>query len=260
MKLFKSAEEKQAIAEAESAFAELTAALGAASAEEATQLVADFEASGRAAALGDRDRTKLGEAAFRKYADSALADDHLTAEEEEALDAVAGALGVSQADMERNADLFVRLQIAKLNDGRLPVVEQPRLIAKKGEIVHLETAAALMKEVAVREWRGASQGLSFRVAKGVRYRVGATRGHLVTVGTQLQVADTGFLAVTSSRVAYLGDRKTLDMPYARLMGMHLYADAIQFSLSNRQTAPLVRVTINTDVLGALLNAAISAAS
>ena len=38
----------------------------------------------------------------------------------------------------------------------------------------LETSAALMKEVAVREWRGASQGVSFRVAKGVRYRVGSS--------------------------------------------------------------------------------------
>jgi hypothetical protein len=30
-------------------------------------------------------------------------------------------------------------------------------MTKKGEIVHIETAAALMKEVAVREWRGGSQ-------------------------------------------------------------------------------------------------------
>ncbi len=148
------------------------------------------------------------------------------------------------------------MQVAKLNDGRLPVVDAPRLMAKRGEVVHLETAAALMKEVAVTEWRGASQGFSFRVAKGVRYRVGSTRGHLVTVGTQLQVADTGFLSVTSQRAAFLGERKTVEMPYAKLLGMNMFSDAISFSLSSRQNAPLIKVTISTDVLAALLNAAI----
>ena len=260
MKLFKSAEEKEAIAAGEAAYAELGNALASASPDEARRLIADFESSGKSAAVADRDRARLGKAAFLRYAEVALADDHLTADEEDALGAVGDALGISQADLAEDSDLYVRLEVAKLNDGRLPVVEQPRLMPKKGETVHLETTGALMKEVAVREWRGASQGVSFRVAKGVRYRVGATRGHLVTVGTQLQVADTGILSITSTRAAYLGDRRTLDMPYSKLMGMHLYADAIQFSLSNRQTAPLIRVETNTDVLGALLNAAISAAT
>jgi hypothetical protein len=117
-----------------------------------------------------------------------------------------------------------------------------------------------MKEVAVREWRGGSAGVSFRVAPGVRYRVGNTHGHTVTVGTQLQVADSGSLAVTNQRCAYLGNRKTIDMPFAKLLGMHLYTDGISFSLSNRQNAPLIKVTMNTDVLGALINAAMQASA
>ena len=42
----------------------------------------------------------------------------------------------------------------------------------------------------------------------VRYRVGQTRGHSVVVGTQLQPEDSGILAITSSRAAYLGSHKT----------------------------------------------------
>ena len=41
-------------------------------------------------------------------------------------------------------------------------------------------------------------------------------GRVVTIGTQLQVADTGILAVTNQRAAFLGSRKTVDMPYAKL--------------------------------------------
>jgi hypothetical protein len=259
VKLFKSQEEKQELAGAEAAFAQLISDLGTADPAGARALVEHFKTNPTIAALGDRAHAKLGHAAFSQYAETVLADDHLTADEEGAFAAVAEAMGISQAEMEANTELHTRLQVAVLNAGRLPVVEQPQLMPKKGEVVHFETSAALMKEVAVREWQGRSQGFSFRVAKGVRYRVGSTRGHLVTTGTQLQIADTGVLAVTSQRAAYLGDRKTVDMPFTKLIGMKLYTDAIQFSLSNRQTAPLIRVTINTDVLGALLNAAIQAA-
>jgi len=38
--------------------------------------------------------------------------------------------------------------------------------------------------------------------------------------------------------------------------MNMYADAISFSLSNRQNAPLIKLGMSTDVVAALLNAAI----
>jgi hypothetical protein len=253
VKLFRSAEEKQALADAERAYEDFVAALAASSPDGVRALVERLDAS-QLALISAKDRRRLGEAAFVQYATSALADDHLTEDEEDALGAVAGAVGFTQDDFDRHA-LSARLQIAKLNDGRLPVVEQPHLITKRGELVHLEITARLMKEVAVRQWQGGSQGVSFRIAKGVRYRVGSMRGHMVTVGTQLQVADEGVLAITNQRVAFLGARKTIDMPYTKVIGLHLYADGVSFSLSNRQNAPLFTVGMDTDVLGALLNAA-----
>jgi hypothetical protein len=39
------------------------------------------------------------------------------------------------------------------------------------------------------------------------------------------------------------------------MGMNVFSDAISFSLSNRQNAPMIKVAMSTDVLAALLNAA-----
>jgi hypothetical protein len=253
VKLFRSTEEKQRTAQAEQTFRDAIARLGASDPAAAAQTIARLQTA--AAALGGRARKRLGEQAVVRYAEHVLADDRLSEAEENTLGTLAEAVGFDHADLARHA-LATRLQIARLNDGRLPSVESSQLIPKPGEIVHLETSAALMKEVSVREWRGGSQGVSFRVAKGVRYRVGATRGRLVTVGTQLQVDDVGVLSVTNHRVAFLGARKTVDMPYTRIIGMHQYADAISFSLSNRQTAPLIKVTLDTDVLAALLNAAI----
>jgi hypothetical protein len=259
MRLFRAAEEKQDRAEAEALFRDVISGLATSDVAQAMALVRKLDGDGKVAGLGKRERRKLGEQAFVRYAENALADDHLTEEEEETLASLAEAVGFEQEDFERHG-LLTKLQVAKLNDGRLPVVEDPNLMTRRGELVHVETSAALMKEIAVREWRGGSSGVSFRVAKGVRYHVGSTRGHMVTVGTQLQMADTGILAITNQRCAYLGSRKTVDMPYSKLLGMQLFTDAISFSLSNRQNAPLIKVTTNTDVLGALINAAIQAQS
>jgi hypothetical protein len=255
VKIFKSADEKQRIAEAEATLREIAASLTTSDPDQTRRIVAKIQGNQALAVLQPRERRKLGEEAFVQYANNVLADDHVTEDEEDALSALAEAVGFEQADFNRH-NLNARLQVAKLNDGRLPVLASSQLMPKRGEIVHIETSAALMKEVAVREWRGGSQGVSFRIAKGVRYRVGSTRGRVVTVGTQLQIADTGILAVTNQRAAFLGSRKTIDMPYAKLIGMHMYIDAISFSLSNRQNAPLIKVTVNTDVLAALLNAAV----
>jgi low temperature requirement protein LtrA len=44
------------------------------------------------------------------------------------------------------------------NDGRLlPVIEEPHVMVAPGELVHLEEAAALTKEVVQREYRGAGR-------------------------------------------------------------------------------------------------------
>jgi hypothetical protein len=255
VKLFKSQDEKQQIAAAEGEFNEFVAALARSEPDQALQLVERFKQSVTISAIQGRHRRKLSEAAFDQYASTVLADDHLTEDEEDAFAAVTEALGFTQVDLEQHHQVYLRLQIAKLNNGRLPVVESPQLMAKKGEVVHFETAAALTKEVTLREWHGGSQGVSFRVAKGARYRVGLTRGHMVTVGTELQIADSGVLAITSRRVAYLGSRKTIDMPYSKLLGIEMFTDGVRFSLSNRQSAPLIKVTCNTDLLAAILNAA-----
>lgn len=258
MKFFRSSEEKQQAAEADEAFQQIISELQTADPDQTRQLAAKLSGDSALAALSPKDRRRLGEQAVADYADVVLADDHLTEDEEDALTGLAEAAGFSQDDFQKH-DLYGRLQVAKLNDGRLPVVEAPKLMAKRGEVVHVEAPAALMKEVAVREWQGRSSGFSFRVTKGVRYRVGATRGHLVTVGTQLQTADTGLLSVTNQRIAYLGSSKTIDMPFAKVMGMTLYTDALGFSLSNRQNAPLIKVGTDVNVLVALINAAMQAA-
>jgi hypothetical protein len=255
--LFKSKEEKQQIAAARSDLEDFVRAAASAEPEQARKLAVEFKANPRLTVLSEKARKLGSHDAFRTYAENVLSDDHLTIDEEMAFQDVGEALGISPDDFQGPyRDLLARLVVAKANDGRLDVVESPQLMTKKNEVVHLEIAAALMKEVALREWRGGSSGFSFQVAKGVRYRTGQIRGRSVVVGTELQVEDTGTLAVTSQRATYMGSRKTMEFPYAKILGLDVFSDGIRFHSSNRQRTPLFRVESGSgDVIAAILNTA-----
>lgn len=174
--------------------------------------------------------------------DRSLADEVITADEEDRLVRLAESLGFGRSDFERaiehkKAPVF----IARVNDGRLPEFDSTRIMLKKGEVAHLETSAALLKEVQIREFRGGSRGVSFRIAKGVSYRVGASRGQMHVIGTELQTQDEGTLTITSKRAVFAGVRKTIEVSFAKLLGMNVYTDGVQFHVSNRQNPSLFRV-------------------
>jgi hypothetical protein len=257
MRLFKSQEEKQQIEAARRGYDDFVKSVESGEPEKVRDLAVKFKANPARVALSDKERRKRGATAFRTYAENILADDYLTIDEEMAFSEVAEALDVDQAMFESDfRDVLMRMAVARANDGRLSVIEEPHLMTKKNEVVHLETNAALLKEVALREWRSGSSGVSFRVAKGVRYHVGQTRGRSVVVGTELQVEDTGILTLSSQRAAYMGSRKTMEFPYAKLMGVEVYNDGISIRSSNRQRTPLFRLEEGmAHVVAATMNAA-----
>jgi hypothetical protein len=187
---------------------------------------------------------------------AAVADDLLTEQEEQQLDRYVPSVGLTwDAVWKRYPGLAVRILVAKTNDGRLETLPNPQVIPKQNETVHIEVPASLLKEHAIREYKGGYSGFSFPIGKtGIRYRVGGIRGHSEVVGTGLQEADSGILSVTSQRAVFLGGRKTMDMPYARLVGVNVFGDGIQFHLSNRQAAPLFRLA-HGDVIAAIIHVA-----
>jgi hypothetical protein len=253
--LFRSRAEKAAIAEARHRSAEWIARLSQAAPGDVAGLLPAAPAD--VSLLPSKEQHSLRSSAFLAYADNVLRDDRITVEEEASVRAVAYKLGIEQHEFETEfRDTLRRLAIAKLNDGRLDQLPEPRLITKRGEVVHAELTASLMKEVAVREWRSGSSGYSFRIAKGLTYRVGQTRGRSVVVGTELQVEDAGALSISSQRIAFLGGRKTLEIPYTKLMGLEVFSDGIRFSASNRQRAPLFTLEPGFgDLAAATINAA-----
>lgn len=87
------------------------------------------------------------------------------------------------------------------------------------------------------KWVGGSQGVSFRVAKGASYRVGATRGHLVQGEEKPTLIDQGKAAITDQRIVFVGSKRSTEWSYAKLLGFSLDDEAMAiFNVSNRQKA------------------------
>lgn len=147
-------------------------------------------------------------------------------------------------------------QLARAIDGRF-VECDTTLLLKHDEVVYDEQAAGLLKEVTDREFQGGSRGVSVPLGRGVRVRAGGVRGHMVTVGAHLEVADTGYLTVTDRRVVYHGGRKTLEFPYAKLATLNEYSDAIDLGVTTRQTTSSFRLADPQFVAG-MIRAAHSA--
>jgi hypothetical protein len=210
---------------------------------------ADFDA---------KDLMALQTGAVARMVNDAISDDVLDSHEEDRVMTVVKGLGLTQRVIEQDPGLWTHLIVARINDGRLPELapEMVNIRLKPGEMAHASVSAALLKEVAVKEWRGRSQGVSFRVTKGVRYRVGASRGRLVTVGSQVVTDDVGPLYVTSTRCVFTGRRRALEFDYKKLLDVHLYTDGLGLAVSNRQATSTFRISgASGEVIAAIINGA-----
>jgi hypothetical protein len=75
-------------------------------------------------------------------------------------------IGITWEDIrEVDRGLLDKAAVSEINGGQFPEVRSPHILPKKGEIVHLECAASLMKEVAVRQYQGGYSGFSFPIGK-----------------------------------------------------------------------------------------------
>jgi hypothetical protein len=216
------------------------------------------------AALTSYSPTELQAVALQemhRFTEAILTDRVLTEAEEGRLLELLPVLGLTlERVVADDPDLADRIIVASANAGRLPSLDNPRYLLKKDEVLHAHEEASLMKEVTLREFQAGTAGFSVPFGRtGIRFRVGGIRGKTVVVGTQMQVADTGTLWITSQRAFFSGTRKSLDLRYSKLASLNVYIDGVQFHVTNRQTAPLFKVR-NGEVTAALVNAAVQRAS
>jgi hypothetical protein len=156
----------------------------------------------------------------------------------EAADAESTANGVNEeiqrrADSERELGFDAPYLAAYLKTHGPTPIESP-LIMKKGEQACLAVAATLARQQTRRQWVGGSQGFSFPIGHtGIRYRVGSFHGHPIEQQS-LGSLDAGTLVVTNQRIAFIGKVKSTSTPFAKLLHVECYSDAVAVFQEGRE--------------------------
>lgn len=191
---------------------------------------------------------------------AAKADTQVTKEEEEELVKIQKYLGLSDDEISLDKKELARLRLLnEIQNGNMPAVSVSNVVLFKGETPYWVEPVDLIEEKVVRRhYSGGSRGMSFRVMKGVSYRVGGHRGTM-TSETGLVVVSSGNMIITSKRIIMTGDRKSFAIKLNNLLNTELFTNAIYLSENGKSSQRLIRFKEkgNHDIIGAVLSYAIN---
>ncbi len=120
---------------------------------------------------------------------------------------------------ERDAEMAELIVAAQTFEG--VVGPEVPVLLKKGERAFMVGRGASLIEPRrpPGHWEGASTGMSFRVMKGVSYRVGQSRGHFVQDSERPTAIDQGTATITSQRVVFQGAKVAREWQFSKLLGV-----------------------------------------
>lgn len=209
--------------------------------------------------LADKDLKSIRIQAYKVALGTARSDGKVTAEEEAELQKLQQALSISDIEIASSKQELATLrQLAEIHDGNLPSIDVQNIILQKGETAYwIESGSILEERVVDRRYEGGSHGFSFRIAKGMYYRVGSYRGHLVADRAVVPVS-AGDLVLTNKRVIFRGDTKSFNIRLDKLLEIHFYGDGIRLTDgSGKPRIVKFNSSGNIDIVGAILSRAIN---
>lgn len=114
---------------------------------------------------------------------------------------------------------------------------------------------ALYEPRLVRSYVGGSSGVSFRVAKGVTIRTGASRGH-AEYSNELRQTDTGDFIITNTRLIFAGAARTVVIDFKDIVATEPMSDGLRLNKAKREKAFIFGfdTSLSTVIDGATFNA------
>lgn len=183
-------------------------------------------------------------------------DKQISKEEEKELKKIQNYLGLTDNQTQISKKEFARYRLLnEIQKGNLPAISVSNLRTQKGEIVHWVESAILSEEkVLRRRYEGGSQGVSFRIAKGITYRVGGHRGYSVSE-TGLVPVGFGELVITNKRIIFRGDGKVFAVKLEKIFDMQIFTNGMRFAENNRSKQRMIafKEEGNHDIIGAILS-------
>lgn len=153
------------------------------------------------------------------------------------------ALKEAEAQKERDINHFIN----NLTSGSVNLTSNTPspMIMKKGETTTLVmNNVTFMESRAVRQTIGGYGGPSFRMAKGVSFRLGGVSARSVS-HDELKKIDQGTLVLTSKRLTFLGSMRTINIDLRKIVGIEPFKDGIGSQRENKQKTEYFTGTQNT---------------
>lgn len=132
--------------------------------------------------------------------------------------------------------------------GQLHPIQPVGVVPHSGETFFIEVAATYYEEKAVRQYVSGSSSISLPVMRGVRMRVGGTKGHSVTKAV-LQEDDRGTVAIGDQRIVFSGQRRSISFPLSSIATVQAFQDGFLYAAANM---PAVRFRTADDLPGLIL--------
>ncbi|NDP46844.1 MAG: hypothetical protein GZ085_00360 [Sulfuriferula multivorans] len=186
---------------------------------------------------------------WEKGVEAALEDSILDESEEQRLLLFQQHFRLGQPDLNRNGHWMKITQASVLREvlnGNIPTrVNLDGAVGinfQKGEsIVWAFKDTKYLEDKTRRTFTGTSQGMSFRIAKGVYYRVGAFKGKPIETTERVHV-DTGLLVVTDKNIYFSGPDKSIRVPYTKIVSFQPYSDGLGIMKDNATAKPQTFLT------------------
>lgn len=178
-----------------------------------------------------------------------LEDGILDTTEEKRLVEFKERFALSQSELDRNGALTKTAKAAILRDVLNGVIPQrmsvdgnlPINFQKGEQIAWAFSGSKYLEDKTRRQYVGRSQGASIRIMKGVYYRVGAFKGHAVEHTDRVHI-DTGWVVVTNKNIYFAGPRKSVRLPYAKIVSFEPFSDGIGVMRDTATAKPQIFVT------------------
>jgi hypothetical protein len=186
---------------------------------------------------------------WEKAVEHFLEDGNLDSSEEKCLETFQNRFSLGQADLDRQGaytKLVKASVLRELMEGKIPERMKvrgnlPFMLQKAEQLVWVFPDVTYYEDRTRRQYVGGSHGVSFRIARGVYYRVGAFRGNAVET-TEKTNMGTGILGITNKHIYFAGAMATFRTRLDKIISIVPFSDGIGIQRDGATAKPQVFVT------------------
>jgi hypothetical protein len=142
--------------------------------------------------------------------------------------------GVSDA---KQKEIDMEQWMSQIKEGNIPIRfegrEAPIILKKNEDLIFSFPNISLWEPRAVKKTSGGYGGPSFRVAKGVYFRVGGFQAKSKS-HDELKNIDLGELTLTNKRLVFSGAKRSVNINIRKIISIEPYSDGIALRRTSKQ--------------------------